>query len=252
MLLTIQKASEVLALYDPNHNEWGVREVAEKLHLAKSSAHDLMASLAQTGFLNKTDEGRYRLGWRLVTMSETLLTTTELRKEARPVIEGMVEKYRETVHLALLDDTRVVYIDKLEGKQAVRVELTGLGSRLYAHCSALGKVLLASKPRAEVDRIIQSEGLKAFTLNTITDADELYETLEKVRKQGYAYDLEELLPDLCCVAAPIYDHTSKVAAAISMSVPVYRFLRSQIEFRTATIRAAKLISKRLGYYGRSV
>ena len=73
MLQTIQKASEVLALFDREHTEWGVREAAEQLNTAKSSVHDLMSSLAQVGFLQKTDDGRYRLGWRLVTMSETLL-----------------------------------------------------------------------------------------------------------------------------------------------------------------------------------
>ena len=158
MLQTIQKASEVLALYDREHTEWGVREIAEKLNTAKSSTHDLMASLAQFGFLKRTDEGRYRLGWRLVTLSEILLATTELRKEARPVIEDLAAHYQETIHLAVLDDTQAVYVDKLEGRQAVRVELTSLGARLYAHCSALGKVLLAYSPKAEVKRIIRTAG----------------------------------------------------------------------------------------------
>ncbi len=250
MLQTIQKASEVLALYDYNHTEWGVREVAERLRLAKSSAHDLLSSLAQTGFLNKTADGRYRLGWRLVAMSETLLSTTELRQEARPVLEELADQYRETIHLALLDDTRVVHIDKIEGKQAVRIELAALGTRLYPHCSAVGKVLLAYQPGEGVERIIQAEGLPCFTPNTITGFNELHLALEKVRKQGYAYDLEETMPDLCCVGAPVFNHTRQVIAAISMSTPIYRFLRLQAEYRTATIRAARQISERLGYYGR--
>ena len=187
MLQTIEKASEVLALFDREHSEWGVREVAEALGLAKSSAHDLLTSLEQVGLLGKNDEGRYRLGWRLVTLSETLLATTELRREARPIMEELADQYRETIHLAVLDDTKVVYVDKLEGKQAVRVELTSLGTRLYAHCSALGKVLLAYEPEENVKRIIKAEGLPRFTANTITDADELEQTLAKVRKQGYAY-----------------------------------------------------------------
>jgi DNA-binding IclR family transcriptional regulator len=249
MLQTIEKASEVLALFDREHPEWGVREVAEALSLAKSSAHDLLTSLEQVGMLGKNDEGRYRLGWRLVTLSETLLATTELRREARPIMEELADQYRETIHLAVLDDTKVVYVDKLEGKQAVRVELTSLGTRLYAHCSALGKVLLAYQPEENVKRIIKAEGLPRFTANTITDANELEQTLVKVRKQGYATDQEEILPDLCCIGAPIHDHTGHVIAAISMSLPAYRFQRSQAEFRKAVMRTGKLISERLGYYG---
>ncbi|MEW6403558.1 MAG: IclR family transcriptional regulator [Chloroflexota bacterium] len=251
MLQTIQKAGELLALFDRDHTEWGVREVATKLKIAKSSAHDIMSSLAKLGFLNRTDENRYRLGWRLVTLSETLLATTELRKEAHPILEELAARYQETIHLAVLDDTQAVYLDKLEGRQAVRVELTSLGARLYAHCSALGKVLLAYSPEAEVKRIIQTAGLPRFTPNTITDEEELLQTLAKIRKQGFAYDMEEILPDLCCVAAPIHNYTGQVIAAVSMSLPAYRFRRSQSEFREGVIRTGKMISKRLGYYGPS-
>jgi len=252
MLQTIEKASDVLALFDRDHTEWGVREVAEALGLAKSSAHDLLTSLAQVGFLGKTEAGRYRLGWRLVTLSETLLATTELRREAHPIMEELAAQYQETIHLAVLDDTKVVYVDKLEGKQAVRVELTSLGSRLYAHCSALGKVLLAYRPEADVKRIVKTEGLPRFTPHTITDESELEQALAKIRKQGYAYDLEEILPDLCCVGAPIHDYTGHVIAAISMSLPAYRFQRSQTEFRKAIMRAGKMVSERLGHYGAQV
>jgi DNA-binding IclR family transcriptional regulator len=247
MLQTIQKAGELLALYDREHTEWGVREVAEKLKMAKSSTHDLMSSLAKQGFLSKTEGNRYRLGWRLVTLSEVLLATTELRQEAHPVMEELVARYQETIHLAVLDDTQAVYVDKLEGRQAVRVELTSLGARLYAHCSALGKVLLAYSPEEEVRRIIKTAGLPSFTPNTITDEEELQQTLAKIRKQEFAYDLEEIMPDLCCVSAPIYNHLGKVIAAISMSIPAYRFRRSQTEYRDAVMRAARAISKRLGY-----
>jgi DNA-binding IclR family transcriptional regulator len=248
MLQTIQKAGELLALFDRDHADWGVREVATKLKMAKSSTHDLMTSLAKLGLLNKTENNRYRLGWRLVTLSETLLATTELLREARPVMEELAAQYQETIHLAVLDDTQAVYVDKLEGRQAVRVELTSLGARLYAHCSALGKVLLAYCSQEEVKRIIRTAGLPKFTPNTITNEEELGQALAKIRKQGYAYDLEEILTDLCCVAAPIYNHTGQVTAAISMSLPAYRFRRSQTEYRDAVVRTAKIISERLGYY----
>ncbi len=249
MLQTIEKAGQVLALYDHQHSEWGVREVAEKLDLAKSSAHDLLASLAQVGLLGKTPEGRYRLGWRLVDLGETLLDTTELRREARPLMQELAAQYRETIHLAILEDTRVVYIDKLEGQQTIRLELTWLGRHMHAHCSALGKVMLAFSPDAEVKRILKIEGLPRYTQNTITDQIHFEQCLAQIQRQGYAYDLEEIMPDLCCVAAPIRNYTGQVIAALSMSVPAYRFQRSQTEFRKAVIRAAQMISERMGHYG---
>jgi IclR family KDG regulon transcriptional repressor len=248
MLQTIEKASDVLALFDRERTEWGVAEVAEKLGLPKSSAHDLLTSLAQVGLLGKTEKGRYRLGWRLVALSETLLATTELRREARPIMDELAAQYQETIHLAILDDTKVVYVDKLEGRQAVRVELTSLGTRLYPHCSALGKVLLAYRPETDVKRIVKACGLPRFTEHTITDEMELEQSLAKIRKQGYAFDLEEILPELCCVGAPVRNYIGNVIAAISMSIPAYRFARSQTQFRNAIVRAGKLVSERLGYY----
>jgi DNA-binding IclR family transcriptional regulator len=90
--------------------------------------------------------------------------------------------------------------------------------------------------------------LPRFTSNTITEEESLLQNLSKIRKQGYAYDMEEILLDLCCVGAPIYDHTAQVIAAISMSIPAYRFRRSQTEYRDAIVRTAKIISERLGHY----
>jgi DNA-binding IclR family transcriptional regulator len=248
MLNTIRKVGEVLDLFDRDHPEWGVSEAAQRLGAAKSSTHDLMASLVKIGLLSQTDKGRYRLGWRIVDLSEALLATTTLRTVARPFMKELIDTYQETIHLALLERGKVVYLDKLEGRQAIRVELTGLGVHLYPHCSALGKVLLADLPWEEVQGIVAQQGLPSFTEQTITDEDSLKQELCNVATQGYAFDMEEILPDLCCVGAPIRDYRSQVIAAISMSVPAYRLKRSRDDFRNAIVRSAKMISRQLGYF----
>ena len=246
MLSTVLKAGEVLTLFDRDHSEWRVSDVAQALGIAKSSAHDLLSSLTTIGLLSQTDEGRYRLGWKLVAMSETLLATSELRTVAHPVMERLMHVYQETLHLAILEKGKVVYLDKLEGKQTIRVELTGLGTHLYPHCSGLGKVLLASLPSSCVEDIIKADGLPRFTDQTIVTPERLKAELAKVRERGYAYDLGEIIPDLRCVAAPIHNYADKVVAAISMSVPAYRFERSRDTYRNATIHAGKLISNHMG------
>ncbi len=246
MLTTVLKAGQLLALFDKDHAEWRVSDVAQALGIAKSSAHDLLSSLTYVGLLSQTDEGRYRLGWKVVALSETLLATTELRTVARPILEQLMHVYQETLHLAILEKGKVVYLDKLEGKQTIRVELTGLGTHLYPHCSGLGKVMLAHVPWACVEDIIKAQGLPRFTDQTIVEAEHLKGELAKVRERGYAYDLGEIIPDLRCVAAPIRNYADKVIAAISMSVPAYRFDRSRDTYRNATIHAAKLISNHMG------
>lgn len=247
MLNTILKAGELLSLFDHDHAEWRVSDVAEVMGIAKSSAHDLMSSLTQIGLLSQTDQGRYRLGWKIVELSETLLATTEIRSVARPIMEELMYAYQETLHLAILQKGKVVYLDKLEGKQTIRVELTGLGTHLYPHCSGVGKVLLAHLPWACVENIIAEQGLPCFTDQTIVDPEKLKIELAKVRDEGYAYDLGEIIPDLRCVAAPIRDFKGRVTASISMSVPAYRFERSHQQFRLAIVRAAQSISRNLGY-----
>jgi DNA-binding IclR family transcriptional regulator len=247
MLNTILKAGEVLSLYDHEHAEWRVSDVAEVMGIAKSSAHDLMSSLTQIGLLSQTDQGRYRLGWKIVELSETLLATTELRSVARPVMEELMYAYQETLHLAILQKGKVVYVDKIEGKQTIRVELTGLGTHLYPHCSGVGKVLLAHLPWSYVEDIIAEQGLPHFTDRTIVEVEQLKIELTKVREEGCAYDMGEIIPDLRCVAAPIRDYKGRVIASISMSVPFYRFERSHQQFRLAIVRAAQTISRYLGY-----
>jgi DNA-binding IclR family transcriptional regulator len=249
MLGTIKKVSVVLGLFDREHAEWGVRDVAAKVKIPKSSAHDLLSSLAEAGLLAKTREGRYRLGWRLMALSEMMLSTDDLRREARPILEDLADRYRETVHLAVLDDTRVVYIDKVEASQGVHLQLTSPGARLCAHCSAVGKVLLAQQGEEQIQHVLRTEGLPSFTQNTITSSPKLQETLRTIGKYGFAYDFEEVLPNLCCVGALIRDDAGSAVAALSMSAPKDRFRRLQEEFQRAVVRSSRAVSQRLGYYG---
>lgn len=247
MLNTVLKAGQVLDLFDKQNPEWGVSEVATELDIPKSSAHSLLASLAQIGLLRHGEGGRYRLGWKMLNFGQIVIDTTEFRVESRAVMEQLAAQYRETIHLAVLDDGVVVYADKLQGQQAVQVAVTGLGVRLSPHCSAVGKVLLSHQPWPWVRDIMEKQGMPKFTDNTITDVDRFQEELLQVREQGFAYDLEEAVPDLCCVAAPIYDYDSEVVAALSMSIPAYRFERAKKEYRAAVIRACQKISRNLGY-----
>lgn len=249
VLSTVRKVAEVLDLFTPQRPEWGVTEVARALRIPKSSAHALLVTLCCTGLLRKTPQCRYRLGWRALAMNRVLVETTEFRAEALPVMHNLVARYGETVHLATLDEGQVVYVEKLEGSRAVRVAVSWVGARLPAHCSAVGKVLLAHRPEEEVETIVEAQGLRAFTTRTITSVEQLRAELERVRQQGYAEDLEEVMPELCCVAAPIRDYTGEVVAAMSLSVPAYRFRQYRDQYRHAIIHAARQVSENLGYFG---
>jgi DNA-binding IclR family transcriptional regulator len=234
-------------LFDNTHLEWGVSEVANALDMPKSNTHALLSSLVQAGLLQRTGNGRYRLGWGLFALSRTLLETTEFRKEARAVMDELSKVYCETVQLGVLERNIVVYLEKIEGIQPVRVDLTGLGAANYVHCTAIGKVLLAGHPWPYVRSILETYGMPQMTPATITGLDRMESELEAIRRQGYAYNIEESYEDVCGIAAPIHDCDGQVIAALSLAVPISRFRRRREEFRDAVLRACHRVSREIGY-----
>lgn len=246
---TVQKAGRILNLFSVEKPEWGVSEVAAMLGLPKSSASAMMSSLADQGLLRRTGERRYRLGWRIMAMSRVLLETTEFRDEARRGMEHLVCLFGETVHLAALERGQVIYVDKMQGTRAVQVAVTAVGGKFAAHASGVGKAILAYQPWEKVVEILEKGGMPALTKNTITTLEEFREELERVRKKGCAYDLEEGVPELCCVAAPIRNHTGEVVASMSLSVPAYRFWESEEKYRNELMRTVRTVSQNLGYVG---
>lgn len=224
MLGTVGKASRVLDLFTSQRPEWGVTETALALEVPRSSAHDLLSTLADTGLLRRAGGNRYRLGWKLLTLSSTVLDSSDVRTHARPVMECLVAKVGATVHLAILDDAQVMYLDKLAAPTAPTVELSAVGKRVPPHCSAVGKVLLAHAPRPTVDAAIERSQLRPYTERTIDSADRLGFELAAVRRAGVARDREEALAGVFCHAAPIIDD-GRVVAALSLSVGAAAELR---------------------------
>lgn len=152
----------------------------------------------------------------------------------------------ETVHLAVLDGVQAVYIEKLQPSPAVKILISRTGARLPAHCSGVGKVLLAHSDWDQVATSFEDQGLPALTPNTIATLDTLAGELERVRERGYAYDDEETMVGLCCVAAPVYSYGGKVVAAVSISVPAYRFRPNEGKYVAAILDAARRISEDAG------
>lgn len=243
---SVQKVVRVLDLFTIERPEWTVSEVARTLRMAKSSTSVLLASLAESRMLLRTENGRYRLGWHLFELSQNLLDTTAFRSQARKVLRNLVDTYTETAHLAVLDGMQVVYVEKIQPCPTVRIPLSRAGIRLPPHCSGVGKVLLASCDWEIVAEALEHQGMPSFTPNTVTTLDDLREELEQVREQGYAYDEEEAVMGLCCVAAPIRDSKGMVIAAMSLSVPAFRFDPGRRKYTAAALEAARSISEHIG------
>ena len=246
-LSSVANAIRLTKAFSESEYEMGISALAQRLGLAKSTVHRLATTLVEYDFLEQNrDTGKYRPGLALFELGTLVRRKMDVMSEAQAEIHSLAEATGETVQLAILDHLSVLYIRIRESHQAVRLS-SGLGSRAPAHCTSVGKALLAYQPQETVRQVIDA-GLRRYTENTITDPDALLAELGTVRARGYAIDDEEMEIGLRCVAAPIRNHTGEVAAAISVSAPVQRMSKKSV-LTTApnVIAAADSISRRLGY-----
>lgn len=244
---SVDRALQILGVFSSRRRELGVTEIANELNIHKSTVFGLLATLENRGFIQQNKEtGKYKLGLKLFELGNLVQEGMDLRTIAAPYIAHLVEKHGETVHLVIHDQGEVIYIDKRDNQSNIRI-ISRVGSRLPMHCTGVGKCLLAYLPPEEIDNVI-SKGLHPFTPNTITDPERLKNELEKIRINGYSFDMEEIEMGLRCVAAPIRDYSGEVIAAISLSGPSIRMDEKKMEELVNSIKeTAEKISQNLGY-----
>jgi len=245
---SVAKALMILNLFAEHQREMSLGEIAKEMQMPKSTLHGLLVTLRDFGYLEQNEEdGKYRLGSQLFTLGNIVANSWDVRRVAAPYIQSLVDQVGETVHLVVFDKGEVLYIDKRETNKSFRI-VSQVGARLPAHCTGVGKVFLADLPPEEVRRIIAAKGMQRFTKKTITDLKVLEEELNHVREQGYAFDNEEIMEGLHCVAVPLRNYTKKVCAAISISGPSSRFTGKELESIVRLIvKTGEEISLNLGY-----
>jgi DNA-binding IclR family transcriptional regulator len=244
---SLQHGLQILDMFERERPEIGIGEMAEQLGLHRSTTSRLAATLAAAGYLQPAGEpGRYRLSGRLAALGELAASGADVRRTALPYLRDLVQGLGETGHLGVLEGTEAVTIGVVDGWQTVRMH-SWVGKRSPAHCSSMGKALLAGLPAAELAARYPGRRLEARTDRTITDTRELTTHLAEVRNHGYAVDRQELEPHLCCVAGPVFDRTGTVVASISVSGPDSRIDDTTIPAIAAAVcRTASEISARLG------
>ena len=254
MVQSIERGSMILDVLSEFPQGLSIGDLSIKVDLPKGTIHRLLSTLAFLDFIRQDAETKkYNLGFKLVELGNRVLSHIDFRTEARPYLLDLAEKTKETAHLVILHQNQVLYIDKMEANtnpSGLRMVST-LGSRIPAHCCAVGKVLLAALPEEKLEMIVTSEGLPKRTENTITDLRKLKEHLQLVRENNYALDMEENEIGICCVAAPIRDQRGEVIAAISISVPISRINARMLkrELKNQVSETASRISKKIGYQG---
>ncbi|HVN96715.1 MAG TPA: IclR family transcriptional regulator [Syntrophorhabdaceae bacterium] len=252
LVQTIERASKILDLVAQNSQGIGIGNLSEALKLPKGTVHRLLTSLAYCGYIKQDAKTKnYLLGLKLLELGNLIINQLDLRKVAEPLLKDLVERTKETVHMVIIDNNEVVYIDKLETEQTTGgLKMSSkVGSRNPAHSCAVGKVLLCYWPEEDVDNLIEEKKLARKTAHTVVDPRELKAQLAIIKNQGYAIDDEENEVGIRCIGAPIFNDKGKAVCAISLSGPAFRVTKKSIQdtLKRELIETALEISERLGF-----
>jgi len=252
---TVQSIARALTVLDTladSQGEVGIVELSQRVALHTSTVHRLLATLAGQGYVRQSpDTGRYALGPKAINLAEAYLGQLDLRRVAHPFLERLTQDTGETANLVIQDGHEALYLDKAESPQSLRI-FSRIGRRAPLHCTAVGKVLLANAPPAQVDGLLGEGPLERLTRRTITSVAQLRRELAAVRAQGYALDREECEEGGYCIAVPVRNATGATVAAVGVSSPSVRMSGRRIqELVPAVVRTGREISERLGFHSPS-
>ena len=242
----LRRAARLLSSFDLSHPERGVTELAQLLDLPKATVHRILHTLELDGLIQQNDDnGKYHLGFELAKLGLLALDRIDLRKEALPLLERLLEEHQETVDLAVFDDGQMFYLEVLESPQPVKISAAA-GRHLPAYCTASGKAYLAYAGEAEFETVVRG-GLQAHTPHTVRDPEQLQEDLRLTRERGYSVSQEEYEKGISAVAAPVIDTNNRPVAVIAIAGPSYRLGAERIdELGCAAREVARELSSHLG------
>lgn len=244
----LTKTFSVLETLLKNKAPMSMTEISERLDFYPSTIHRILDTLKYGGYVEQDPTTqKYQLGLKLLELGMAKLQQIDLVGEATPYLKELAKKCNETVHLAILEDSQVLYLAKEESSQTIRM-ISYVGRRAPIHCTALGKVLLANLPLEERNKLLDRIELPRLTEHTITDRKQLEIELEEIVENGFGLDREEHEQDVRCIAAPVRNYQEKVIAAVSISSPAYRINeKNQNHIKEEIVATCKKISSRLGF-----
>lgn len=241
---TLVKGIGLLQLLAAEDAALSLADLADRTLWPKPTLHRVITTLIEHGMI-RADEGKYRIGVQCLVLGGAFIRGLDLRHEARPHLEDLVQRTGETAHLAVQDGPIIVYVDKVESPKPVRMH-SWLGATNRMYCTGVGKAILAFSAE-EFRAQVLAGPLEARTSQTITDPRRLDRDLAMIRRRGFSLDNEENEPSIRCVGAPVFDHRRAVVAGLSVSAPTFRFTLQQAMEAGAVIKdAARALSERLG------
>jgi IclR family pca regulon transcriptional regulator len=248
-LETLLRGLNILSLYTRETPALTLTEITKATNLNKTTVYRILTTLENTGYLIRDPETkRYRPGLKVLQLGFASISSLEVRQVARRHLEQLSQQVGETVSLSVLDGSNIIYIDRVRNRGIVGVIL-GIGSRLPAHCASMGKAMIAHLPATELRQYLNEVVPEPCTPKSLVDRQALEAELAQVRKQGYATNDEELELGLRAVAAPIWDNSNRVVAAVNITGSTSSISQERMvgELAERVRNTAAQISQALGY-----
>lgn len=249
---SLERALHILNKLSEYPDGLPIARLSEQVGLSKSTTHRLLSTLASLNYVVKDEEtDKYKLGLQVLFLSRNLLNNLDIVNIAKRHLEKLSQEVNETVHLCIEDQGEILYVDKIESTQTIRM-YSRVGNRAPMYCTAVGKILLSDMDGDYYKNVISKTDFVPHTKTTITSEEQLQEEIRKVKQQGYAIDNAEREEGLRCIASPIYDHKGKIVASFSISGPSNRITMEIInDHLIEKMKQVSLdISRELGYTGR--
>ena len=249
---SLERGLAILGCFTPKRPVLGIADIADELGMSRSTTHRYVITLVALGYLEQGASRKYRLGLRVTDLGMSALNSTGLREHAHPYLEELRQRTSYTTSLAVLDGTEILYIDRVQsyrrGQNTTSLDLHA-GSRLPAHATALGKLLLAELPDPQQRQLVAEMKLTKHAPNTITSKKALREELEDIHTAGFAVNDQELTPELYAIAAPIHNDTRETVAAVNLTANTNIITLEELvdALGPHLTTTAHRISARLGY-----
>nr|WP_276741421.1 DNA-binding transcriptional regulator KdgR [Pantoea septica] len=227
----------------------GITELAQRVMMSKSTVYRFLQTMKTLGYVTQEGESeKYSLTLKLFELGAKALQNVDLIRSADVQMRELSRLTKETIHLGALEEDSIVYIHKIDSLYNLRM-YSRIGRRNPLHTTAIGKVLLAWRDRAEVNEILKEVEFKRSTANTIVTREALLEVLDQVKAQGFGEDNEEQEEGLRCIAVPVFDRFGVVIAGLSISFPTIRFSEeAKSDYVAMLHRAARTLSAEMGYH----
>jgi IclR family transcriptional regulator, pca regulon regulatory protein len=247
---SLERGLAILECFTPDRPLQGIADIADELGMSRSTTHRYVSTLVKLGYVKQGQRRKYRLSLGVTRLGMQALNGTALRDHAREDMAGLSTRVSCDVGLAAIDGAEIVYIERVRRLRRGQPDAgPQAGSRLPAHCTAMGKVLLANLSDQELDDTLAGMALQSMGPNTITGVGALRSELEQIREEGIALEDQERADELIGIASPVRDEVGDVVAALDLSVRAPGV--SIEEFADALyphlVSTADRISARLGY-----